>query len=196
MEVKIKQGSEMIDATIEIVDGVMVVSPKGMDLSKFKDGDILVCGWENERSCCEWCCILKGNIEHSPGVIVIEEHCSIYIKGKEDKSLFVGEDSDSAEYVRYATEEEKEKLFKAMDENGYEWDAENRELRKKKCKPKDGDLYYSITVKNRIFIPERYCWGESSLDEGNFKHLWIFEDGKKCKSFCDDLNKVISKYTL
>ena len=28
MEVKIKQGSEMLDATIEMVDGVMVVSPK------------------------------------------------------------------------------------------------------------------------------------------------------------------------
>lgn len=28
MEVKIKQGNEMLDATIEMVDGVMVVSPK------------------------------------------------------------------------------------------------------------------------------------------------------------------------
>lgn len=28
MEVKIKQGNEMINATIEMVDGVMVVSPK------------------------------------------------------------------------------------------------------------------------------------------------------------------------
>lgn len=28
MEVKIKQGKEMIDATIDMVDGVMVVSPK------------------------------------------------------------------------------------------------------------------------------------------------------------------------
>jgi hypothetical protein len=30
MEVKIKQGEEMIDATIEMVGGVMVVSPKEM----------------------------------------------------------------------------------------------------------------------------------------------------------------------
>ena len=28
IEVKIRQGSEMLDATIEMVDGVMVVSPK------------------------------------------------------------------------------------------------------------------------------------------------------------------------
>ena len=28
MEVRIKQGNEMLDATIEMVDGVMVVSPK------------------------------------------------------------------------------------------------------------------------------------------------------------------------
>lgn len=31
MEVKIKQGNEMLDATIEMVDGVMVVSPKEED---------------------------------------------------------------------------------------------------------------------------------------------------------------------
>ena len=30
MEVKIKNNNEMIDATIEMVDGVMVVSPKGV----------------------------------------------------------------------------------------------------------------------------------------------------------------------
>lgn len=28
MEVKIKNGNEMLDATIEMIDGVMVVSPK------------------------------------------------------------------------------------------------------------------------------------------------------------------------
>ena len=40
MEVRIKQGNEMLDATIEMVDGVMVVSP---NVEKFepKDGDIL-----------------------------------------------------------------------------------------------------------------------------------------------------------
>jgi hypothetical protein len=40
MEVKIKQGNEMLDATIEMVEGVMVVSPKEVKF-KPKDGDVV-----------------------------------------------------------------------------------------------------------------------------------------------------------
>ena len=40
MGVKIKQGNEMLDATIEMVDGVMVVSPKAVKFNP-KDGDIV-----------------------------------------------------------------------------------------------------------------------------------------------------------
>ena len=43
MEVKINQGKEMIDATIEMVDGVMVVSPKEVQYEP-KDGDVIVSG--------------------------------------------------------------------------------------------------------------------------------------------------------
>ena len=37
--------------------------------------------------------------------------------------------------VRFATEEEKQKLFKAIKDNGYEWNAETKTL-KKLVKPK------------------------------------------------------------
>ena len=40
MEVKIKNNGEMLDATIEMVDGVMVVSPKEVKFEP-KDGDVV-----------------------------------------------------------------------------------------------------------------------------------------------------------
>lgn len=41
MEIKINNNGEYIPATLEVVDGVMVVSPKEekVDVSQFKDGD-------------------------------------------------------------------------------------------------------------------------------------------------------------
>lgn len=43
MEVKIKQGDKMLDATIEMVDGVMVVSPNKVKFEP-KDGDVVFSG--------------------------------------------------------------------------------------------------------------------------------------------------------
>lgn len=49
MEIKIKDHDQIIDATIEVVDGVMIVSPKEekVDVTKFKDGDVITCGWDD-----------------------------------------------------------------------------------------------------------------------------------------------------
>ena len=77
MEVKIKQGNEMLDATIEMVDGVMVVSPKEGEeiwlplyyaspsefgpikslLNKGRDKAILDKGWcfKTEEECQAFC---------------------------------------------------------------------------------------------------------------------------------------------
>ena len=43
MEVKVKLGEEMLDATIEMVDSLMVVSQmeEKVDITKFKDGDVV-----------------------------------------------------------------------------------------------------------------------------------------------------------
>ena len=45
--------------------------------------------------------------------------------------------------IRYATDEEKEKLLKAISENGYKWDFESKILKKKEPKFKNGDVVVS-----------------------------------------------------
>lgn len=90
MEVKIKNNNEMIDATIEMVDGVMVVSPKRMEwkpkrgepifypsffvtqflvsksawLNEINDNTWLHKGWlfKTEKECQEFCCRLNKAI--------------------------------------------------------------------------------------------------------------------------------------
>lgn len=52
MKIKIKNNNEYIPATLEVVDGEMIVSPIAspkedkVDISQFKTGDVITCGWD------------------------------------------------------------------------------------------------------------------------------------------------------
>ena len=98
---------------------------------KFKDGDIL--SYQNARLSNRTIYIYR----HHKGF-----NTSYYVALSFDpkKSLMICDKGGLAlngynETVRFATEEEKQKLFKAIKDNGYEWNAETKTL-KKLVKPK------------------------------------------------------------
>lgn len=178
MEVKIKQGNEMLDATIEIVDGVMVVSPKEVKFEP-KDGDVVAC---EDYGCLELF-IFKERIDE------IECTCYCYYCEKEN-SLCVDKD----EYIvsRFATEEEKKRLFDKLEEEGYEWKGETKDLVKLKWKPKEGEefwfpLYYAS--------PSEFKPIKSLLNKGRDKAIldkgWCFKTEEECQEFCNRLNQAI-----
>jgi hypothetical protein len=185
MEVKIKQGNEMLDATIEMVDGVMVVSPK----VKFepKDGDVLSC-------------FFYGKYQ---GTFVFEEasecggaifHVALAADGKFIKG-------DGCYYLGYiydacpATEEEKQKLFDKLAEEGYEWKADTKELVKLKWKPKEGETYHTpwICISNSAsFFCDVTDWDGGEMDKELYERGWCFKNEEECQSFCDKLNQAIN----
>lgn len=145
MEVKIKNNNEMIDATIEMVDGVMVIIPKKekekLDITQFKDGDIIVCSWSQ----CSWICILKGEVDvMTKETFFLEDYCGMYTTKGNYELWTTPNYSDSATHIRYATAEEQQKLFDKLAEEGLEWDADKRELIKVKWIP---------TLDETIFAP-------------------------------------------
>ena len=187
MEIKIKDQERLIDATLEVVDGVMIVILKEemVDISKFKDGDVITCGHESYH----WTCILRGEIERITDNMFIEDYCGINSDGT---YYLESADSDSATYVRYATEEEKKALFDKIDQEGFTWDAEKKELVKKKWKPKNGDFFYfplfsfgfeKFKVESKVFIGGSL----SPFDKG-----WHFKTEEECQAFCDKLNQAIN----
>ena len=115
-----------------------VIFPKGettwegfVPPHKFKDGDIL--SYQNARLSNRTIYIYRYHKRF---------HTSYYVSLSFDpkKSLIICNKGDLAlcAYdltVRFATEEEKQKLFKAIKDNGYEWNAETKTL-KKLVKPK------------------------------------------------------------
>lgn len=187
MEVKIKQGSEMLDATIEMVDGVMVVSPKEtrVDVTKFKDGNVITCG----HDAFHWTCILRGGIEYIIDNMFIEDYCGINSDGT---YYLEPSDSDSATWVRYATEEEKKIFFDKLAEKGYEFDFEKKELVKLKWKPMTGQWYYTPNICNAQFKVVQHYWSNDDMDVLYFGKGWVSQTKEECQEFCNRLNDAIN----
>ena len=181
MEVKIKRGSEMLDATIEMVDGVMVVSPK-VDKYAPKDGDVVYSG-----GFYDFVFIYKENL-------TAEAYYYVYLCLKDNKiELPDGGHIGYVSQLRPATEEEKKKLFDKLAEEGYDFDFDKMELVKLKWKPKEGEefwlpLYYTAPVEFKPIT--------SLLNKGRDKVIldkgWVFRTKEECQEFCNRLNDVIN----
>lgn len=59
-----------------------------------------------------------------------DTYCHIYYEEDDDKAYFAT-DATHLRFCRLANEEEKERLFQAIKDNGYKWDDENKLVRKK-----------------------------------------------------------------
>lgn len=174
MEVKIKQGNEMLDATIEMVDGVMVVSPK--ELFEPEDGDIVATKDGSHIFLCK--------------DYIGEEYIYAYLGYDFNTDCWFKKDTWCAS--RYATEEEKKKFFDRMKEEGWEWDAEKKELVKLKWKPKDNDNYWSPSLFDSEFIPWKNSWQNSKIGNKRLEKGWVFRTDKECQEFCNRLNEAIN----
>jgi hypothetical protein len=185
MKVKIKQGNEMLDATIEMVEGVMVVSPKEMKFEP-KDGDIVYV-----KASCDNIIIYKENVSDIGRYVNLSDYIYLYTGDNTVCS------KDSVKEIRYATEEEKKLLFDKLKEEGYEFDFEKKELVKLKWKPKEGEdfwfpLYYTF--------PSEFKPITSLLNAGRDKEIldkgWCFNTKEECQEFCNRLNDAINSVKL
>lgn len=191
MEIKLKTAEGLVDPIIEIVDGVMIVSPKEQsNYADFKDGDAIVCGWSDS----EWICILKGEVDTIGSThYYIEDYCGMYFKGQgSDKEFWVEPSySDSSTFIRPATEKEKQKLFDKLKEEGYEWDSEKKEVVKLRWEPKVSEDYYTPFCNDYTFEPYLYVWAEDEIDVKYHSIGWVFKTEEECQAFCDRLNSCI-----
>ena len=180
IEVKIKQGNEMLDATIEMVDGVMVVSPKEVKFEP-KDGDVVYSG-----GFYDFVFIYRENLTAEAFYYV-----SLFLKDNKIE-LPDGGHIGYVSQLRPATEEEKKELFDKLAEEGYEWRPDTKELVRLKWKPKEGEefwlpLYYTAPVEFKPIT--------SLLNKGRDKVIldkgWCFKTEEECQEFCNRLNQAI-----
>lgn len=196
MKIVINNNGEHIPATLEVVDGVMIVSPieDKVDISQFKDGDIITCGWENEFHTCSWVCVLNGTIEECKDNYFLEEYCGTYLVGGDGKEqTWIDSYSDSATWVHYATEEEKQKLFDALAKEGKAWDAEKKAVVELKWKPKIGEKYYYpyFNIRENDFMTQYAAWSGIYSEENGYSKGWCFKTKEECEAYCKKLNQAI-----
>ena len=183
MKIKLITAKGLVDPIIEIVDGVMVVSPKEEKFEP-KDGDV---SFHDGMIY-----IFKGVKPSSmlPGKSAIIHHC--YYDGER---LEVKEGVGCG-YIdcsqRPATEEEKKKLFDKLAEAGYEWDAEKKEIVKLKWTPKVEEDYYTPSWDGYVFEPHLYGWDEDEFDFKCHSMGRVFRTKEECQAFCDKLNEAIN----
>ena len=187
VEIKIKNNNEYIPATLEVVDGVMIVSPvKDKDISQFKDGDVVVYHYGEDATTIA---ILQGEVDTISKYLFIEDYVSL---DSVEGLLIDSNYTDAATDVRYATEEEKQKLFDALAKEGKTWDSEKKAVVKLKWKPKINDNYYFPEFTNEDgFIPYYYTWEDSDFETNLHNKGWVFRTKEECEEFCQKLNQAI-----
>lgn len=105
-------------------DGKCVIFPKGKTTWEgfhrpFKDGDVITC----TNSCCTFVSIFKERMDEN----IFVRYCAFIL---DDNKLKVDTAWSDFEKPRLATEEEKQKLFDAIKDNGYKWNEETKTLEK------------------------------------------------------------------
>lgn len=184
MEVKTKQGDEMLDATIEMVDGAMVVSPKEVKFEP-KDGDVVYL-----KSLFEYIVIYKNVVSDKLVSYACLAKSNLYVEAR------VCHKADIL-IIRPATEKEKKLLFDKLSEEGYSWDAECKELVKLKWKPQDHEEVYVAGF--TFYGNNPFCAFEDTAYSGSmqwravFERGWYFKTEEECQAFCDRLNDAISQ---
>lgn len=180
MEVKIKTENGIVAATAEIVDGVVVVSPK-VEFEP-KNGDVCSDGYFIYIFSCltaDW---------------KIAKHCALSLEGAFSVGLSTGIGYWDESH-RPATEEEKKLLFDKLVKEGWEWDAENMKLVKLKWKPKlDEKYYHPILRPEKDYIKFSVCldnYRRTDFDEIVYKQGWAFKTEKECNALVDKLNEAI-----
>ena len=170
-----------------------VIFPKGettwegfVPPHKFKDGDIL--SYQNARLSNRTIYIYRYHKRFNTSYYVslsFDPKASLIICNKGDLALCAYDLT-----VRFATEEEKQKLFKAIKDNGYEWNAETKTL-KKLVKPKFkvgdklvnrvnmymGDLSHQCVISE--ITNDKYILNDGGYIHFKNQDIWELDPDKK-----------------
>lgn len=188
MKIVINNNGEYIPATLEVVDGVMIVSPvKDKDIAQFKDGDVVVYRYGEDATTIA---ILQGEVDTISKYLFIEDYVSL---DSVEGLLLDSNYTDAATDVRYATEEEKQKLFDALAKEGKTWDAEKKSVVGLKWKPKIEEKYYYpyFNIRENDFMTQYAAWSGIYSEENGYSKGWCFKTIEECGEFCQKLNKAI-----
>ena len=163
-----------------IKDGSVVIEK---EVQEFKDGDILVTATRESRGNAF---IYKGTDEngfHSyyVGIDCIKQLCiSTSPSNRWDNSN-----------LSYATEEEKQLLFKKMKEQGLQWNAEEKRVEKIRWRAKKGEEYHFM---NTDFTTVNTTELGDDVDTNRYDALNYFHTEEQTSEAAERVKKTLRNY--
>lgn len=129
MEIKLPKDAESMICNVDGNKVILEFIPK----NEFQDGDILA----SDR-----CIVIYNGVGEDEAIV-----CYGGLNTSFNEISFYNTPGTGFGYIndyRHATEEEKQKLFDAMAKEGMTWNAEKKQIEKKRWRAKKGDYYYYI----------------------------------------------------
>jgi hypothetical protein len=145
----------------------------------FKDGDILV----GENVVCKYIIIYKK---------YLSKNTLLYYASLTNDKMFSVDSCCDNKHIRFATEEEKQKLFDAIKDNGYHWNNETKTL--EKLVPDKFDITTLKPFESRVLVrdTEEEKWKPSIwgyYDNNNTKYYPYETVGGNCFQLCIPYDK-------
>ena len=188
MKVKIKTGNgTLIDADWTIEDDVMIVSPKKAKKYQYepKDGEVVVYMNDDLPTIYIYRAGKPNNTFYYAAYSTLNQ--VVFVSNGTDHLCGNRED------IRPATEQEKQKLFDKLTEEGFAWDSEKRQIVRFKWKPRENERYYYPANYGYGFVLSDTCFNSiCKNDVERIKSGRYFKDKQECQAFCDRLNEAIS----
>lgn len=184
MEIKLSAGDKITiptgcKATIE--DNVIIIEEQK---EGFKDGDILT-HTDYKNYPCPF--IYKGTDERGFHLfyVGIDYTNEIFLSGKEY-------DTWGNDKLRYATEEEKQRLFDKMKERGLKWNAETKTMEKIRRRAEKGEHYLYIGRDGEVFEERE---GGIAFDDKNFKsgNYYLLEERAQAEEDAKAIKAIFEK---
>ena len=161
-----------------IKDGVVIFEKEESKEQEFKRGDVIVS---------------KAN-----EILIVDVHSfenrilRSFVNIKEDGTLFNSSYSSWNEHHtwRLASEEEKQKLFEKMKEQGLRWNAEKKRVEKIRWRAKKGERYFSFYGCTTLPIIDEY----KLIDDDHYEHGNYFRTEEQTKEAGKRVEETLRKY--
>ena len=179
MEITLKAGDslQIPEGYKAIVKGESVEIEKAQ---KFKDGDVLV--------------VVIGNVE-CPFIFFKASngfcyyHFMLRPNGEINRSWFFN--ISILEYARHATELEKQLLFYTLKENGYQWNAEEKQVEKTRWRAKYGERYFTTTIFGQ---PHSFYERNDEYDKTHYDAYAYFHTEEQAEEAARRVKETLRKY--
>ena len=157
-----------------VKDGSVVFEKEEKKEQEFKDGDVL------HSTIDDTILIFKEVCNHDRGCF--DSHCNTSRRSNKHWNIYV---------FRHATEEEKEQLLDTLRVNGYQWNAEEKQVEKIRWRAKKGYIYHRLNCYLRP-THERddyQTWEQKCHDSYNYFHT-----EEQTKEAAKRVKEVLRKY--